>query len=374
MRILLICHDSTLDRYHGAGLRTNNIWRELGGVADVSVLVMEPSDATVLDTTPHEGEVGRIRFDKPAVPWTTPGTLKIRRLVAQVAVPGRFDLIVVRYFRLAMLVRGSVAVPMVVDGDDLDKRASMIGKPFWCRSFDALKTEARRTVTRRALKGFAHVRYVNPLDMIKFPARSGSVLPNVTDAPLTLSPRSRHQPACVLMVGKFGYEPNAEAAEFFMREVLPGLRVAVPGLRFRLVGQCPPDMAARWRAVDGVEVAGYVDDLAAEYAHASVTVAPVFSGGGTQIKVLEALAYECGTVVSAFSAAGFAPNLLAGEHLLVARDAAEWVTHCLALIASPAQAERLDRAGRAIVLQKYSFDGMASEVKASLSRFREMRQ
>ena len=153
-----------------------------------------------------------------------------------------------------------------------------------------------------------------------------------------------------------------------------GEEVAVPGIRFRPVGQCPPDMAARWRAVDGVEVAGYVDDVAAEYARASVVVAPVFSGGGTQIKVLEALAYECGAVVSAFSAAGFAPNLLAGEHLLVAHDAAEWVAHCLALIDSPTQAERLGRAGRAVVLQKYSFDGMASEVKASLSRFREMRR
>ena len=374
MRILLVCHDLPLSRAYGAGLRTNALWRALGGVGEVSVLVMEPSNTTALDTTPHAGEIGRIRFDKPAVPWTTPETLKIRRLVAQVAAPGRFDLIVVRYLRLAMLVRGSVAVPMVVDGDDLDKAASTIGKPFWRRCFSAVKTEARRAVTRRALKGFAHVWYVNPLDRVKFPARSGSVLPNVTDVPLTVMPRSRTPPACVLMVGKFGYEPNAEAADFFMREVLHGLRAAVPGTRFRVVGQCPSETATRWRAADGVEVAGFVDDLAAEYARASVVVAPVFSGGGTQIKVLEALAYECGTVVSEFSALGFAPNLRAGEHLLVARDAAEWVAHCLSLIQSPTQAERLGQAGRAVVLQKYSFDGLASEVKASLERFRELRQ
>ena len=373
MRILLVCHDSPHNRFYGAGLRTNNLWRALGSVGEVSVLVMEPSNITALDTTPHAGEIGRIRFDKPAVPWTTPETVKIRRLVAQVVAPGRFDLIVVRYLRLAMLVRGSVAVPMVVDGDDLDKAASAIGKPFWRRCFDALKTVARRAVTRCALKDFAHVWYVNPLDITKFPARSGSVLPNVTDAPLNVPARLGTQPEYVLMVGKFGYEPNAEAADFFMREVLPSLKTAVPGIRFRLVGQCPFEIAERWRAADGVEVAGFVDDLAAEYARASVVVAPVFSGGGTQIKVLEALAYECGTVVSEFSASGFAPNLRAGEHLLVARDSAEWVAHCLALIESPTRAEQLGRAGRAVVLQKYSFDGMASEVTASLSRFQELR-
>ena len=368
MRILLICPDSPLDRSYGAGLRTNNIWRALGRVGEVSALVMESSNLTALDTTARDGEIGRVCYNKPIVPWTTPATRKIRRLVAQVAGRERFDLIVVRYLRLAMLVQDSVSAPMVVDGDDLDKVASTIGKSFARRQFDAVKTAARRAFTRHALKSLAHVWYVNPLDMIKFPTRAGSVLPNVADAPSTVPPRANTKPARVLMVGKFGYEPNAEAADFFMREVLPGLRVAAPGTLFRLVGQCPAETAARWRAVGGVEVAGFVDDLAAEYAGAAVVVAPVFSGGGTQIKVLEALSHECGAVVSGFAATGFAPNLRAGEHMLVARHAHEWLTQCLLLIDSPAEAERLGRAGREIVLQKYSFDGMAREVRTTLDR------
>ena len=372
MRILLICHDSPLVRSYGAGLRTNNIWRALGKVGDVSSLIMEPSDRTALDTTPHPGEIGRILFKKPPVPWTTPETLKIRRLVAQVASAGRFDLVVVRYLRLAMLVQGSVAAPMVVDGDDLDKVASTIGKPFLRRRFEAVKTAARRAVTARALRRFAHVWYVNPLDMSRFPVRSGSVLPNVADAPSSMLPHAGSQPACVLMVGKFGYEPNAEAADFFIRDVLPGLRAAAPETRFRLVGQCPAITAARWRAVGGVEVAGFVDDLTDEYARASVVVAPVFSGGGTQIKVLEALGHACGTVVSTFAAAGFAPNLRAGNHMLVARDAHEWVSHCLHLIRSPADAERFGRAGRQVVLQQYSFDGLAREVGSTIARICEL--
>lgn len=368
MRILLICHDSPLVRSYGAGLRTNNIWRALGEVGDVSALIMEPSDHTALDTTPHPGEIGRILFRKPPVPWTTPETLKIRRLVAQVASAGRFDLVVVRYLRLAMLVQGSVAAPMVVDGDDLDKVASTIGKSFLRRRLEAFKTTARKIVTARALRHFAHVWYVNPLDMVRFPVRSGSVLPNIADAPSSVLPRTDLQPARVLMVGKFGYAPNAEAVDFFARSVLPGLRAAVPGVRFRLVGQCPVDAAVRWRALEGVEVAGFVDDLFIEYARASVVVAPIFSGGGTQIKVLEALGHACGTVVSVFAAAGFAPNLRADEHMLVAGDADAWVAHCLRLIHSPAQAERLGCAGREVVLQKYSFDGLAREVGSTIAR------
>ena len=374
MRILLICHDSPLSRSSGAGLRTNNIWRALGQIGDVNALIMEPSDRTALDSTPHPGEIGRILFKKPRLPWTTPETLKIRRLVAQVASTGKFDLIVVRYLRLAMLVQGSVAAPMVVDGDDLDKVASTIGKSTLRRWFEAVKKAGRRAVTASALRRFEHVWYVNPLDMSRFPVRSGSVLPNVADAPLIVGPQANSDPAVVLMVGKFGYEPNAEAADFFIREVLPGLRAAAPGTRLRLVGQSPANTAACWRAVEGVEVAGFVDDLAAEYARASVVVAPVFSGGGTQIKVLESLGHACGTVVSAFAAAGFAPNLRAGEHMLVAGDAQEWVAHCLQLIRSPAEAARLGRAGRQVVLQQYSFDGLAREVRSTIAHICDPRR
>jgi polysaccharide biosynthesis protein PslH len=374
MRILLVCHDSAHSRSYGAGLRTNDIWRALCHLGEVSVLVMEPSHLTAIDDTPRDDELGRISFDRPALPWVTPETLKIRRLVSQTVGSRQFDLVVVRYLRLAMLVSGSVAAPILVDGDDLDKIAPTIGKAFWRRWIETLKSEARRMVTRIAIRNFAYVWYVNPLDMVKFPSKLGSVLPNVSPAPLNAHDRISTGHACILMVGKFGYEPNAEAAAYFIREVLPSLRATLPTLRFRMVGQCPPDLAAKYRAVDGIEIAGFVDDLTAEYARAAAVVAPVFSGGGTQIKVLEALGHQCGTVVSAFSAAGFSPNLIAGEHMLVARNTAEWKSHCLSLINSPAHAEKLGRAGRAAVLKMYSFDGMAKEVKASLGRLRQLPQ
>lgn len=374
MKILLVSPDSAQSRTSGAGLRTNNIWRALSQLGEVSVLVLESWGATEMDATPREGEIGRIRINNPTVLLNTAETLKVRGYFTDLVTPEGFDLIVVRYLRLALLIRGCVMVPMVVDGDDLDKASTVIGKSFWRSGLDAGRTMARRIVTKRVLGSFEHVWYVNPRDMVKFPVQSGSILPNIIDAPANLPIRAMAYPATVLMVGTFGYEPNVEAAAYFIREVLPSLRATLPDLRFRLVGRCPPELAARYRAVDGIEIAGFVDDLMAEYARAAAVVAPVFSGGGTQIKVLEALGHQCGTVVSAFSAAGFSPNLIAGEHMLVARNTAEWKSHCLTLINSAAYAEKLGRAGRAAVLKLYSFDGMANEVKASLSRLRPLPQ
>lgn len=64
----------------------------------------------------------------------------------------------------------------------------------------------------------------------------------------------------------------------------------------------------------------------------------------------------------------FEPTLRANQHLLVASDAAEWVGQCLRLIGSPAQADQLGLAGRKIVAQKFSLDGMAQEVRSTISR------
>ncbi len=368
MRILLICYDSPLNCSYGAGLRTNHIWHALKAAGDVSTLVMEPSHTTEVDVNPHEAEMGRIRFKKPNVPWLTPETTKIRHLVTALLSGKQFDLVVVRYLRLAMLIQPCVNAPMIVDGDDLNKLETSLTKGWLDRSLDNLKTKIRRAVTRHEIAQFQHVWYVNPLDKERFPAKSGSVLPNVTRMPLALAPPYRAQTATVLMVGKLSYEPNTEGADFFIREVLPALRQSVPGATLRLVGQCTPELKARWGAVAGVEVAGFVDDLAHEYSSAWVVVAPVFSGGGTQIKVLEALSYGCGVVVSEFSANGFSPQLRANEHMLVARNAAHWLEHCLTLIRSPAKASELGKAGRQVISEKYSNESMAREIVTTIAQ------
>jgi glycosyltransferase involved in cell wall biosynthesis len=368
MRILLICYDSPLSCYSGYGMRTNSMWQALKRLADVSTLVMEPADCTELDTTVRPEELGRIRFNKPRVPWTTPETRKIRKLFAQLVPPNTFDLIVVRHLRLGMLIRDSIPAVIVVDADDMDKIEPTMGKSFVHQKYDALKTAARRVVSRFAMQGFEHIWYANPLDMIKYPADSGSVVPNVIDAPTKVPQRVQLGHTQLLMVGKFGYEPNAEGAEFFMKSVLPKLREVMPGIRLRLVGQCPAHLKLRWQHHAGVEVAGYVDDLALEYARACVVIAPVLSGGGTQIKVLEALAYSCGVVVSNFSAAGFEPHLRDGQHMLVAQDAQDWVAKCVQLIQSPVQAEQLGQAGREAVLNHYSIDAMTEEAQNTINR------
>ena len=368
MKILFVCYDSPLSCSYGAGLRTNQIWNALKAVGDVSTLVMEPGLTIEVDKELREAELLRIRFKMPNVPWITAETKQVRHLVITALARRHFDLVVARYLRLAMLVQPCIDAPIIVDGDDLNKLETSLKKGSVHRGLNHFKTQARRAVTRREVRKFAHVWYVDPQDEQRFPARSGSVLPNVTRLPQSLSPFNRSPVPTVLMVGKMSYEPNTEGADFFIREVLPALRESVSDTTLRLVGQCTPELKARWSAVAGVEVAGFVDDLSAEYLGAWVVVAPVFSGGGTQIKVLEALSYGCGVVVSEFSANGFSPQLRANEHMLVASNPKEWLAHCLTLAHSPTKARELGDAGRKVIVEKYSSESMAREIKTTITR------
>jgi spore maturation protein CgeB len=97
-------------------------------------------------------------------------------------------------------------------------------------------------------------------------------------------------------------------------------------------------------------------------------VAPVMSGGGTQIKVLEALAYGRGLVVSEFAWRGFSAHFRHAEETLVANSDRDWIEQCVQLITRPELADELGRRGRQAVVEAYSFESMARIVAADLSR------
>lgn len=368
MNVLFVSATAPQQAYTGASIRSNKVWRAVAQVATVDTIVLAgdaPSGAA-LQPTEQARELARIRFRNTRLPSPSVDRA-VRGLIAQAVAGRRYDAVVARHLRVAMLLRGSVPARIVLDADDLSKTVSP-DAPWLQRTREQARELARNAVTRMQIGHFAHVWYVNPADARKFPVGSGSILPNVVDLPAERA--ADVVPAevpTVLMVGTFSYQPNVDGARYFMREAWPAIRAARPDAVLRLVGGCPEPLRREWSAVPGVQVCGYVDDLAVEYARAGAVIAPIHSGGGTQIKVLEAMAHGCGLVVSPFSLSGFQPHLRAGEHALLAATPADWPRECLRLLADPALARRLGAAGRAMVATHYSYDCMAAEVARTLS-------
>jgi glycosyltransferase involved in cell wall biosynthesis len=148
----------------------------------------------------------------------------------------------------------------------------------------------------------------------------------------------------VVFSGNLEYRPNIAAVRFFAREVWPRLRESRPGLVWRIVGKNPGGVAAYVRGDPRIELRGPVEDAVAELAAARVVVAPLDSGSGTRIKILEAWAAGRAVVSTTVGAEGL--EAMPGEHLLIADSADVFAAAVLRLLDSPAEREKLGRAGR----------------------------
>ena len=161
----------------------------------------------------------------------------------------------------------------------------------------------------------------------------------------------------LVFVGSMGYAPNAEAVDWLCGAVLPEL----PGVSLAIVGSDPPPAVEALAGLAGVTVVGAVAEVAPWYERARVAVVPVRRGGGTRIKLLEALAHDRPVVSTTVGAEGL--DLVAGrDGLLVADDPQAFADHCRHLLADPAFARGLAAAGRDRVARTATVDVVAARI------------
>ncbi|MEH3053611.1 MAG: glycosyltransferase family 4 protein [Patulibacter minatonensis] len=162
------------------------------------------------------------------------------------------------------------------------------------------------------------------------------LVPNGVDDPLFAIDPASGEPGRVLFFGAYHWAPNRDGLVRFLREGWEHVRAGLPAAHLRIVGSGPLD-AVRAAAVglEGVAVVGLVDDIAAELAAASLVVVPVWTGGGTRIKVLEAMAAArpiVGTAVGV-ERIGFRD----GAHGLLREEPRELAEAAVTLLADPAR-------------------------------------
>ena len=121
------------------------------------------------------------------------------------------------------------------------------------------------------------------------------------------------------MVGFYEHPPNASGLRWFAAHVLPTLASRFESVELHAVGKYPASLKSELPST--VVLRGFVPDIAAEYDQAALVIAPIEYGGGTQIKVIEALAFGRPLVASAFSHIGFSEHLRNEERLVAGQNA-----------------------------------------------------
>jgi glycosyltransferase involved in cell wall biosynthesis len=168
----------------------------------------------------------------------------------------------------------------------------------------------------------------------------------------------------VLLVGSFDYSPNRRGLRWLVDEVMPAVWRSRPEARLRVVGRWP---GRPWEPGDGrVEVLGFVPDLAAAYAGARCCVAPLVVGGGTPLKVVEALAYGL-PLVATTTAVRALSALQPGRDLIVADAAADFAAALLEVLDPSYDHGERGRRARGAIEASYSVDAIAGEVARAIS-------
>jgi sugar transferase (PEP-CTERM/EpsH1 system associated) len=160
----------------------------------------------------------------------------------------------------------------------------------------------------------------------------------------------------VLFMGRMDYHANIDAALYFAREVWPLVQHERPELRLVIVGAQPSDKVVALRQ-QGITVTGTVDDVRPYYNNALVSVVPLRVGGGTRLKVLEAMAAGTPVVSTTLGAEGLA--ITSGKDILLADSAGEMAAAIVTLQQSRQEQSalwhELAEAGRRLVREKYDW-------------------
>lgn len=409
MRILLLTSKPPLPgRLTGGGQRTDLLMRALERCGDLGVVLAGPEhlcSAQDLDTLRSRWRLLGFhpwRTDLWAGPWRPlaarlggPAGRMAAALAFQSGSYGldppfarwldtitdlrRYDVVVVRY--LAPFLRSGLlaaGVPVVLDVDDLDSEvlhqqircgassvSPLLGRWLVCRL---------RAIEARAFRACAHLWLSSRDDERRLALPNATLLPNVPwsseDDPAAAPPPGPGSGHLLLFVGDLGYRPNSDGISAFLGQAWPAIRRAVPQARLRLVGPPPPPpLAMAWSRVAGVEICGYLNDLAPAYAAAALTIAPILWGGGSCIKVLESLAHGRPCVLTTRALQGHADFLHHGDSVWGAVDVAAMAAGCIRLLQDAPLARAMGERGLSLVRRHASpsvFERIVRDTLASI--------
>lgn len=187
------------------------------------------------------------------------------------------------------------------------------------------------------------------------------ILPNGVEMQRYIGDYGTPQPGSVIYSGAVTYAANRDAVDFFVSQIFPAVRAAVPHATFSVTGGTGNVPIASLQAQAGVNFTGYVDDIRPLVAQSAVSVIPLRIGGGTRLKLLESAALGTPVVATRKGAEGI--DLVAGRDILIADDASDFGRAVVEVLTNPALRAALGSNAQRTVA-RYDWSHIAGELLA----------
>src|ERR1039458_5844263 len=206
---------------------------------------------------------------------------------------------------------------------------------------------------RATLRRFHHIRAVSEHDrrqMLRMdPGCQITVVPTGVDTrKFNVAPASSTRPPRVVFTGSMDWEPNIDAVDYFCSQIWPRICHEFPDAIFQIVGRDPFPKVKRL-ASESVQVTGTVPSVEEYLEKASVVVVPLRIGGGTRLKIFEAMAMGKALVSTSIGAEGL--DVESGRDLLLADDTSSFADAVILLLRDAAIRRRLEQAAVRLAAQ-----------------------
>jgi len=297
---------------------------------------------------------------------------RVRRTVTEWLSENRFDVAVCDFLSASLNFPRELPVPTVLFQHNVETvlwQRLAKGEPTLLRRL-CYQIEAAKMARyeQAAVARFHHVIAVSDRDRDEMLAANPNctitVVPTGVDTELySVVPAALGTPPVVVFTGSMDWEPNLDAMEYFCREIWPAVLAAVPDARFQIVGRNPSGRIRRL-ASSSVAVTGTVPSVTSYLRDATVVVVPLRVGGGTRLKIFEAMAMGKALVSTTIGAEGL--DVMHGRDLLLADDPSSFAQCVIRLLRDPELRRRYEQSA-ALQAQRHDWTRIAERFVGVLS-------
>jgi glycosyltransferase involved in cell wall biosynthesis len=187
-----------------------------------------------------------------------------------------------------------------------------------------------------------------------------TVIPNGVDTEIFLFDHGDNMSNTISFFGNMDYFPNQDAVFYFYQQILPIIRHKKPEVKFIVVGRNPSRKLQDLANDPNIIVTGNVDNVIPYYYKSSVAVVPLRAGGGTRLKILEAMALGRPVVSTSIGCEGL--EVVDGEHLLIADHPEQFAEKTVRLLTDRQLYQHISTNGRQLVETRYDWDKIAGRL------------
>ncbi|HEX9428561.1 MAG TPA: glycosyltransferase [Candidatus Polarisedimenticolia bacterium] len=283
---------------------------------------------------------------------------------------GAVDLCVADFLSATANLPARGAAPVLLFEHNVEhliwKGLARLDRSFWRRRLLAIEWRLLRRHEARSVARAALTVAVSELDRARLmalaPGAAVETVPTGVDTAQFQPGEAAEAPGSIAFVGSMDWHPNEDAVRHCLRAILPRIRAAVPGASLTVIGRNPSSGLREAARSAGVEVTGTVPDVRPYLARAAVVVVPLRIGGGTRLKIFEALAMAKAVVSTTIGAEGL--PVTPGVHFVQTDDETRFAEEVAALLGDPERRRRFGEAGRRLVESRYAWPQVALRFEA----------